>query len=129
MSGKTIIKQKQRDNALEALNVMWPSVPPRNVSKDLRQYVRGTGDRMVTSFGGWCGRWPNFRAQGIVLCMGQPITVKYGSGASASMLLFGIGGMFLPRGNLPPDRLLPKCTDHEIVTARLKWLIAHTEVL
>ena len=53
------VTQLQRDNALDALNNMWPSVPPENVVDRLctwRLDEFGTQPDCGTAacFGGWC---------------------------------------------------------------------------
>jgi hypothetical protein len=133
VSGKKIVTQRQRDNALEALNVMWPSVPPQNVSPRLSSYTVGnhneTDCNTIACFGGWCARWPNFVKQGAELLMGCPTYEGHG-GAKLSLVLFGHPGLFLFRGNWTIDEKVPRTTsDHEVVTNRITWLIRNTEVL
>lgn len=128
------VTQKQRDNTLEALNVMWPSVPPENVAKHLG-YWRDWAFKekphcgTIACFGGWCAWWPSFRAQGVRADIedGGP-RIPRGYGAVVSKRLFGHYDLFRIRGAIDIDDNHKSVSDHELVTCRLKWLIANSEV-
>ena len=130
---KIVQTKQQRKNTLEALNVMWPSVPPENVIKSLQAW-RGdlTSPIMdcgsVGCFGGWCSVYPPFAQQGIEIdVFGIP---KIGdlSGCYSAQALFGHDGMFQIRGYFPEVDYEFKGTDHELVTHRLQWLLENSEV-
>lgn len=127
-----VVTAQQRANALEALNVMWPSVPPQNVYPELLgwridPWKRSTRPncRTLACFGGWCAWWPAFREQGVrARPVGTPYLVddEFSSGADVSLQLFGVGDLFRSRtegGGL---------SDHEVVTQRLGNLIANSRV-
>lgn len=146
---KIQVTQQQRDNALDALNNMWPSVPEKNVVPGLNSF--GGYDWVVNGmahydpygsarrdaspcnsagcFGGWCSLWPNFQAQGVGSMNDanwMPVIRKQGgitaSGFNVAQVLFGDVRLFLQRG--PRER----GTIHEVVTKRLQNLIANSEV-
>jgi len=134
---KIQVTAQQRANALDALNVMWPSVPPENVYPDLldwRKAGHGTVPDCgtVACFGGWCEWWPPFREQ-------MKLEPTHGcAGWHQATSLFGpsheraIDCLFSIRhyGNgHPADQTFPGGTDHELVTNRLNWLIQNTEVV
>lgn len=132
--GKIQVTQQQRDNAIDALENMWPSVPPKNVYPSLRGW-RAEGEvgppdcGTVACFGGWCAWWPNFVRQGIFPSYaGMPLIKKRSAGICAAEELFGISAMFEPRDATLLDWIVAG-TDHELVTHRLKWLIANSEVV
>jgi hypothetical protein len=127
--------EQQRKNTLEALNVMWPSVPPENVYPALGDWREGNSKkrrpncRTIACFGGWCAWWPHFKSQGIGPDEdGAPKTRAGGSEMEASQLLFGWEHAFRWSGGAEPDRNF-RGTDHELVTHRLKWLLANSKVL
>jgi hypothetical protein len=128
------VTQQQRDNALEALNVMWPSVPPRSV--DLGKWRDEDSPRLrnkpptcgsIACFGGWCAWWPSFRAQGVrTSSYGAPKmkgSPEWSGADDASSFLFGDRFLFTARRGGEDG------TDHEIVTNRLKKLIANSKVM
>lgn len=144
------VTQQQRDNAVEALTTMWPSVPPENVSERLSSW-RNPNRPMearepptcgsAACFGGWCAWWPTFRAQGVRaqrsgFPIGAPCNIN-GRGDHArsptgvSELLFGCHDMFYARDSARADRAFTKKggSDHELVTHRLQWLIENSEVV
>jgi len=133
---KLKVTQQQRDNALEALHVMWPSVPPENVFPDLADWrdggltLKAPHCGTAACFGGWCAWWPSFRAQGVhPTYYGAPDMNESGMLCSeVSQALFGHVGMFAGRGGFPGE-WQTKWTDHEIVTRRLQWLIENSEVV
>lgn len=130
------VTAQQRANAIEARDVMWPSVPIQNVVKRLGTWREGrTLDAQtppdcgtVACFGGWCAWWPAYRNQGILAdSVGAPVT-KYGDWASAaSWQLFGDPTLFSARGACHSDRDF-KGSDHALVTNRLNWLIRNSKV-
>ena len=134
VSGKKHITLRQRTNAEDALHEMWPSVPKSNVTKLLRPSRDLTFNmRTVSDFGGWCARWQSFKDQGAALAdAGHIVMVRNGqtftSPQYASMVLFGMAGMFMSRNHLWIDHHFINHTDHEVVTERLRWLIRSTEV-
>lgn len=137
------VTQQQRDNALQALHVMWPSVPPENVAPQLKHFVTDfAGNEAPNSnepldcgsfacFGGWCTVWPPFIAQGVRLsdgvpCMPGPNGDLYGLSVAGE--LFGAMSLFCRRGALGAEDP-PLMTDHELVSARLRRLINNSEVV
>lgn len=136
------VTQQQRNNALEALHVMWPSVPKKNVYKKLlnwRQRTTLNGEHddyyaaptcgTVACFGGWCEWWPNFRAQ---------IGIKPDEARSAGWhevtALFGddsneaIDNLLSMRGvHIADDGFVG--SDHAMVSNRLRWLIDNSKVI
>lgn len=130
---KIQVTKQQRANAVEALKVMWPSVPAKNVYPALDLWRRDEGDGpvncgTVACFGGWCAVWPSFQRQGV-----QP--GKWGAPTSKSKRarattiakrLFGTPKIFYARG---ADSREDVGTDHEVVTDRLKNLIRNSEVV
>jgi hypothetical protein len=129
---KIIQTPQQRANTLEALNVMWPSVPPANVYKALLDWRGGTEPTFepptcgsVACFGGWCEWWPPFRKQlrlepnhgGMGWREGRALFHDIGTGFE----------IFDVRGGHPADFEF-KGTDHELVTHRLQWLLDNSEV-
>lgn len=137
---KIQVTAQQRANAVEALEVMWPSVPPKNVIPGLelfRQPVDGRYDGSpdcgtLACFGGWCVWWPPFREQGLRgSVVGSPYFLD-SSDLSAAEILFGHPLMFAVRnahGADYMDGVTPAdVSDHQVVTNRLKWLIENSEV-
>jgi hypothetical protein len=120
------VTKRQRENALEALNVMWPSVPAKNVVLGLKWWRVGRGTekptcKTICCFDGWCAWWPNFKKQGVYASSsGYPGTSDF---------LFGVYGLSWGRGNWGETDTGFKGTDHELVTHRLKWLIKNSEVV
>jgi hypothetical protein len=135
---KIKVTAQQRTNAIEARDVMWPSVPPENVYENLLHFGNGFGDVMpekvdcktVACFGGWCAIWPEFARQGMVVVRGIPCFGGH-FGVDAAIGLFG-AGIFAVRGRFQHDdrfQLGGWITDHELVTRRLNWLIENSEVV
>lgn len=123
----------QRANALEARDVMWPSVPTGNVARGLAFYSeRGSAETdcgTVACFGGWCARWPGFVAQGVRLdARGVPETLSGRWGLGVADELFGESGLFFGRNGISVDAGF-RGSDHALVTRRLNWLIANSEVI
>lgn len=145
MGGREMIKQtkQQRANTIDALENMWPSVPPENVSPGLLRWradsygTRFTPGKVncgtVACFGGWCTHWPAFTAQGVLPrdVDGSPMF----DAVRADRYLFGDDWIFYPRNDHPADpgyyelELDTRITDHELVTRRLKWLLENSEVV
>lgn len=128
------VTKQQRANAIEARDVMWPSVPPENVMPELGSWRRGGRGKptcgTVACFGGWCAWWPPFREQGIGCNWAGAPTTQNPHVMAADEQLFGEREMFSIRGYCPADATASKsCTDHELVTHRLNWLIANSEVI
>lgn len=140
------VSAQQRANALEALNVMWPSVPPKNVHPGLRWWngerYEVCGKRVdktnqapncgtVACFGGWCAWWPNFRKQGVKSSpTGAPMVYSEhtdGFTNIADRFLFGHDYLFAPRGSMDCDMGFMG-NDHKLVSNRLRWLIKNTKV-
>lgn len=116
----------QRANALEALNVMWPSVPPENVFPGLWDWRTDDAKEpptcgTVACFGGWAEWWPPFKAQ--IAAMGH----SEGYNWRGTVELFGTA-LVDSRGYNPADAGF-EGTDHELVTNRLRWLISNSEVV
>jgi hypothetical protein len=124
---------QQRANTLEALNVMWPSVPAGNVEHALREWrskdeYSGAPPTCGTTacFGGWVEWWPPFREQ-------IGLSAKSGvMGWEDGQSLFHKSGsssydMFAPRNCHAADYGF-EGTDHELVTHRLQWLLDNSEV-
>lgn len=134
MSQKIVVTAQQRANAIEARDVMWPSVPPENVAPNLSIWRRDKGGPKkrpdcgsVACFGGWCAAWPPFVKQGVRTDIsGAPMHGKEESVWLASAHLFG-EYIFDMRGDYPPDREFTG-SDHELVTHRLNWLIENSVV-
>lgn len=128
------VTQQQRDNAIEARDVMWPSVPPENVSPNLDCYRdddNGTPPvcNTLACFGGWCAWWPSYQEQSVAAGKyGQPTMAGIAPPDAACKCLFGIHGLFDRRGYVGSDRGFLG-TDHELVTHRLNWLIENSEVV
>lgn len=127
------VTQQQRDNLLEALNVMWPSVPPENVPAGLSVFRQdfdygAPNCGTVACFGGWCAWWPSFRAQGVWAGdVGRP-EMEAGFPGDVSELLFGHAMMFKARGHAGMMDVGFRGTDHELVIHRLNWLLENSEV-
>lgn len=133
---KIRVTKQQRANAVEALEVMWPSVPDANVSDRLNTWTAGDFDlrsetscKTIACFGGWSARWPAFVAQGVsVNGYGEPILKSGGArafhGRYVARALFGDTRLFLWR---QPHEYNAD-TDHEVVTKRLRDLIRNSVV-
>ena len=124
---KIKVTQRQRDNALLMLHKYWPSVPEANVVPQLATWRYDSARRKptcktVACFGGWCAVVPEFQAQGA-----RPVR-GVGAPNVSSFDLFGEPGLFSSRGRFESDADFTG-TDHELVTRRLQWLIAHSEVV
>lgn len=120
------VTKQQRANALEALNVMWPSVPGKNVFPRLGDWSRlrdgkRTNCGTVACFGGWCARWPTFKAQGVRMDkFGYP-EIQDRFGLSVAAILFGDATLFSPNYG--------EMEDHAEVSRRLKTLISNSRVI
>lgn len=144
------VSQTQRDNLLEAMNVMWPSVPEKNVVRNLdlwRMEVAAVNPAPLYSvptcttiacFGGWCAWWPTFVAQG-VRCShsGMPLIVDLNTcftsyDREVASVLFGFEALFFYRGSNMAERYFGSEDDdasaHEVVNRRMQWLLDHSTV-
>lgn len=125
--------QQQRDNTLDALNVMWPSIPPEEVSPGLESWYLASevedGCGSLACFGGWCALWPNFQKQGVVAGLGGRPTSNRTNHffMSVPYMLFGNHGLFISRGGFISDGGFVG-TDHELITNRLTWLLENSTV-
>jgi hypothetical protein len=124
---KIEVTAQQRANAVEALHVMWPSIPSKNVFPRLMDWRDDRAEfpptcGTVACFGGWSEWYPPFKAQ--LDAMG----FSPGNNWDGVCRLFG--DMHIPEGreNHPADRDF-EGTDHELVTNRLNWLIENSEVV
>jgi len=133
---KIRVTQQQRDNLLDALNVMWPSVPPDNVAPNLYTFIEGGYAKdidcgTVACFGGWCSAWPAFISQGVereidgVPFMGKSYPARK-IGLEVASVLFGYS-IFSVRGGCQADDDFIG-TDHALVTNRMQWLLENSEV-
>jgi len=132
---KIRVTQQQRDNLLDALNVMWPSVPPDNVAPNLYTFIEGGYEKdidcgTVACFGGWCSVWPNYKKQGAFLSTGGIPRYQGAAGrdfgTGVARLLFG-DMVFNIRGDHCVD-IGFKGTDHDLITKRLQWLLDNSVV-
>ena len=124
----------QRAIAIEALEVMWPSVPARNVYPRLFRFRGGTGRltsvpdcNTVACFGGWCPWWPAFAKQGVDVDMNGSPMVRGRPAMSVTLHLFGDPTLFFARHGVELVGFAD-LSDHEIVTLRLKRLIENSKV-
>lgn len=122
------VTQRQRDNALQALNVMWPSIPARNVIRELASWRSEPSVKdpftvdvstiptcnTIACFGGWCPWWEPFAAQGVIVDpdSGVPDLVqevkdrirahyspfRHGANALVALHLFGFPELFYAQG-------------------------------
>lgn len=126
------VTRKQRDNALYARDVMWPSIKPENVSRRLMEWRCGA----AACFGGWVAMYPFFKAQGIFpSCEGAPLLAAKSDRVDGQYFLFGIDTIFGPRNGIMDGlvfgdkRVKEDITDHQLVTRRLDWLIEKSIVV
>lgn len=128
---KINVTQQQRDNQLEARDVMWPSVPEANVDKGLSSwgYFSRQGPPTcgtIACFGGWVEAWPPFREQ-----LGLDYRSTPGWSRLRSLFSSGEGkhddAIFNSRRGHPADDGF-EGTDHALVTNRLNWIIDNTVV-
>lgn len=136
---KIKVTSQQRANAIEARDVMWPSVPPENVPRFLEIWRVGYPSAAVdcgtiACFGGWSELWPSFREQ-----LGLTPSDQELSSMEKLVSLYGPPGferddcgdtedLFSRWGGHCADWTF-KGTDHQLVTNRLNWLIENSEVL
>lgn len=130
---KIIQTKQQRENTLDALNVMWPSVPPKNVFPELGGWRMNSGKETIdcgtiACFGGWCACWPNFKRQNVKANpVGAPWMPNCFCPDDVSERIFGLDLLFAPRATIHLDKGFTG-TDHELVTHRLQWLLENSEV-
>lgn len=134
---KIQVTAQQRANAIEARDVMWPSVPEANVSPGLYWWRDGIGAHKkpdcgtVACFGGCCAWWPSFRRQGVVADPCGAAVVGSSDGKLrpfADKHLFGDDHVFDPRRSHPADHGF-NGTDRALVLNRLNWLTENSEVV
>lgn len=137
---KIQVTPQQRANALEALNVFWPSVKPEQVADRLRFWREDEDEQVdyldqppgcgtVACFGGWLEWHTPFRAQlGLAPDKGEAdfedLCGLFGTSGSSEWL-----NIFAERGRLFPADEGFDGTDHELVSHRLRWLIENSEVV
>lgn len=127
---------QQTKNLQDWLNIYWPAIKPEQVAEGLsvwRQRINpetmeptcGT----ICCFGGHVALNPEAQAQGVYTDWeGVPI-LGMSMGYEVAERFFGDPRLFFPRGCHDSDDYQPDtATDHEIVTARLKWALEHDEV-
>jgi hypothetical protein len=128
---KIVITPQQHANLLDALHVMWPSVPPENVARGFCVWsttkFKATC-KTIACFGGWCAEWPSFRDQGVRRDSrsGGPRIPGYYGEFEVSEVLFGFRDLFVVRGQHPADKL--GRTDHQTVSDRLRWCLKRSTV-
>lgn len=133
MKEKIKVTAQQRANAIEARDVMWPSVPSKNVATWLASWRKDSTHEVptcgtVACFGGWCAWWPSFQAQGVTATPTGAPQLRDKQGAAVGKTLFGTEDMFLIRGDHTADIGFTG-TDHILVTTRLNWLIKNSVVV
>lgn len=147
---KIQVTARQRANAIEARDIMWPSVPPENVYPKLGWYRKDPGVpthnsigirgneiyilkppscETLACFSGWCAWWPPYHRQGVQSSIvGSAVIPENNSSLYATYTLFGDCDLSSCRDGHVADREF-KGTDHELVTHRLNWLIKNSEVI
>ncbi len=134
------VTAQQRANAVEALTVMWPSVPEANVAPKLLEW-RPSDDALenrnspptcgtVACFGGWVECWPTFREQlelsGYFNDWDELLTL-FGDGLEYTSEYGFRYDLFAIRGDHVADAHFTG-SDHALVANRLRWLIANSFV-
>jgi hypothetical protein len=126
------VTAQQRANAIEARDVMWPSVPESNVTSGLSLWrddyrpMEPPTCGTVACFGGWCEWYPPFRMQ---LSVSSPKVASW----DAIVGLYGpsddpnIDGLLDPRGSHCADQGF-RGSDHALVLRRINWLIKNSKV-
>jgi hypothetical protein len=128
------LTEQQRINVEDALYNMWPSVPKENVYPGLVWWNSGSLDskdnltpptcNTLACFGGWCGWWPNFVAQGVTTTFHGAPKINDEVNYQVAGVLFGDTALFKPRQQHPADSQMPYgISDHKMITNRLKWLL------
>lgn len=141
---KIQVTAQQRANAIEARDLMVPSIPAENLAPNL-SYWGSTGRReevirtrkacgAVACFGGWCTIWPSFREQGVTTAYagswepalkGDP----YASAGEVSFRLFGDSALFCPRlSRAVGDSITERGSETKIILRRLNKLIKNSKV-
>lgn len=153
MKNRFGITKQQRENLVEAIEVMWPSIPPENIShylSDWRDDLDPIGDdddsalptikspdcNTIACFGGWCAWWPSFRAQGVFSTNdGVPSIGTSWLGHESidvSEELFGYRQMFYMNGHSDIDQELEnfeELNDKQIVQARLQFILDNSYIV
>lgn len=141
------VTQKQRDNALHARDVLWPSVPALGVDLNIWSNIEhgeeptldSTSCSTLACFGGWCAADPYFKRQGLSLLGLSLLALRKCGGLDK--VLFGYCTLFSPEG-LGPECGIPgnsnpidgftayrgRDYDHDLVAWRLDWLVKNSEV-
>lgn len=127
---KIQVTAQQRANAIEARDVVWPSVPKKNVARGLGAFTVGEHSRTdcgtVACGGGWICRWPAFRAQGAgVDAEGIPTWNGETYVGGLARGLFGVSTWLLFDARRDNER----GTDHEVFARRLRVLIKNSVVV
>lgn len=139
-----LVTQQQRDNALEALHIMMPSILEEDVVTNLEHWnggdlAKGIGCGTLACFGGFCASYLPFIEQGVcVESRGMPtmstgVSSREVSSRVVSNILFGDTSMFNCRYNSYLDfdasGKIFKGTDHELICHRLRKLIKTSKIV
>lgn len=123
--------EQQNKNLSDWLNIHWPAVKPENVDDGLQVWTRESECGAVHCFGGHVALNPDAQAQGAFLDGGTPgIRTEDGFihyGFSMGEMFFGVDGLFDARSKRGFDARHRDLTDHELVSARLKWALDNPE--
>lgn len=140
---KIQVTAQQRANAIEARDIMWPSVSEKNVDRDLEDWRVGESSTAAPScnsiacFGGWVEWYPKFRQQIPEGCLkggwSWSSVVELFHGPLPTMRISDGSQRMLPeivntRGYFPSDIGFTG-SDHALVLRRLNWLIENSEVV
>ena len=126
------VTQQQRDNALYARDVMWPAVPAALVVSELSRWRCGT----QACFGGHVAKTPYFQEQGVIADDDEaPWMDDCVDFMEVADKLFGHPHTFNSRSYGPEEDFdgvaklkASNLTDHELVTARLNFIINNSTV-
>ena len=134
-----LVTQQQRNNALEALHIMMPSIPEGDVVKNLEHWAygdlaKGIGCGTLACFGGFCAAYLPFIEQGAYVdSYGVTRVLDEVSVGKVSDVLFGDRSMFSCRSDSPLDfdnlGVSFKGTDHELICHRLRKLIKTSKIV
>lgn len=133
---KIKVTQLQRNNALEALYIMMPTIPPEDIAPNLvywrkKSFIGGVGCGTPACFGGFCAVYPLFYEQGVrEYINGMPTdTRQIKQGDDIAEMLFGCDSMFNLRGYCGFDYISVKQSDHALICNRLEQLIKESVVV
>lgn len=122
--------EQQLKNIRDAL-VWWQTVPEENVAERLSVFSQwddpATNCKTVACFGGWCARWPGLIEQGLSLSYDGVPELKgscFYRGIPLGEYFFGDEAIWRRRGGHLADTGFFG-TDHELVTNRLQYALAH----